>query len=35
MRQLSGSMLLTFVLHALFNVEGTLETVIQLHLSTV
>ncbi len=35
MRRLSGSTLLTFMLHALFNIEGTLETVIQLHLSTV
>jgi membrane protease YdiL (CAAX protease family) len=26
----SGSMLLTFVLHALFNLEGTLETVVQV-----
>ena len=27
----SGSTLLTFVLHALFNLEGTLETVLQMH----
>jgi uncharacterized protein len=27
----SGSTLLTFFLHALFNVEGTLETVVQVH----
>jgi hypothetical protein len=27
----SGSTLLTFVLHALFNLEGTLETVLQVH----
>jgi uncharacterized protein len=27
----SGSTLLTFLLHALFNVEGTLETVVQVH----
>lgn len=33
MRWRSGSTLLTFVLHALFNVEGTLETVVQLYLS--
>jgi uncharacterized protein len=31
MRYVSGSTLLTFLLHALFNVEGTLETVAQLH----
>jgi len=31
MRWRSGSMLLTFLLHALFNIEGTLETVVQLH----
>jgi membrane protease YdiL (CAAX protease family) len=30
MRWRSGSMLLTFLLHALFNLEGTLETVVQL-----
>jgi hypothetical protein len=30
-RLLSGSTLLTFVLHALFNLEGTLETVLQVH----
>ena len=27
----SGSTLLTFILHALFNLEGTLETVVQVH----
>jgi membrane protease YdiL (CAAX protease family) len=27
----SGSTILTFILHALFNLEGTLETVLQLH----
>jgi membrane protease YdiL (CAAX protease family) len=27
----SGSTVLTFVLHALFNVEGTIETVVQMH----
>jgi membrane protease YdiL (CAAX protease family) len=32
MRWCSGSTLLTFVLHALFNLEGTLETVVQVHL---
>jgi CAAX protease family protein len=31
MRWRSGSMLLTFVLHALFNLEGTLETLVQVH----
>jgi CAAX protease family protein len=31
MRWRSGSMLLTFVLHALFNFEGTLETLVQVH----
>ncbi len=31
MRLRSGSTLLTFVLHALFNLEGTLETAIQVH----
>jgi uncharacterized protein len=31
MRWRSGSTLLTFGLHALFNVEGTLETLIQVH----
>jgi uncharacterized protein len=30
MRWRSGSLLLTFVLHGLFNIEGTLETVVQL-----
>ncbi len=28
----SGSVLLTFVLHALFNLEGTMETLVQAHL---
>jgi uncharacterized protein len=31
MRWRSGSTLLTFVLHALFNLEGTIETVLQAH----
>jgi uncharacterized protein len=31
MRARSGSTLLTFLLHALFNLEGTLETVAQIH----
>lgn len=31
MRWRSGSTLLTFLLHALFNFEGTMETVLQLH----
>jgi uncharacterized protein len=31
MRWRSGSTLLTFILHALFNLEGTLETVAQVH----
>ena len=31
MRWRSGSTLLTFFLHALFNVEGTLETVTQVY----
>jgi uncharacterized protein len=31
MRLRSGSTLLTFLLHALFNLEGTLETVAQVH----
>jgi membrane protease YdiL (CAAX protease family) len=31
MRLRSGSTLLTFVLHALFNLEGTLETAVQVH----
>jgi membrane protease YdiL (CAAX protease family) len=30
----SGSTLLTFVLHALFNLEGTMETVAQVHFFT-
>jgi CAAX protease family protein len=34
MRWRSGSTLLTFFLHALFNLEGTLETVAQLHFFT-
>lgn len=33
MRWTSGSTLLTFVLHALFNLEGTLETALQIHFS--
>jgi membrane protease YdiL (CAAX protease family) len=32
MRWRSGSTLLTFVLHALFNLEGMLETVLHIHL---
>jgi uncharacterized protein len=31
MRWRSGSVLLTLVLHALFNLEGTLETLVQVH----
>jgi len=31
MRLRSGSVVLTFVLHALFNLEGTLETMVQVH----
>ncbi len=31
MRLRSGSIVLTFLLHALFNLEGTLETVAQVH----
>jgi uncharacterized protein len=31
LRWRGGSMLLTFVLHALFNAEGTMETFVQLH----
>ncbi|HXW40646.1 MAG TPA: type II CAAX endopeptidase family protein [Xanthobacteraceae bacterium] len=31
MRLRSGSTLLTFVLHALFNLEGTMETFVQVH----
>ncbi len=31
MRWRSGSMLLTFMLHALFNLEGTMETLVQVH----
>lgn len=31
MRHRSGSTLLTFLLHALFNLEGTMETVLQMH----
>jgi membrane protease YdiL (CAAX protease family) len=31
MRWRSGSVLLTFVLHALFNLEGTMETLVQIH----
>jgi uncharacterized protein len=33
MRWKSGSTLLTFILHALFNLEGTLETLIQVHFT--
>jgi len=33
LRWRSGSTLLTFMLHALFNLEGTLETVVRLHFS--
>jgi len=35
MRLRSGSLLLTFLLHALFNLEGTLETVLEVHFYTV
>jgi uncharacterized protein len=31
MRWRSGSVLLTFMLHALFNLEGTMETLVQVH----
>jgi membrane protease YdiL (CAAX protease family) len=31
LRWRSGSMLLTFLLHALFNLEGTFETLVQVH----
>jgi uncharacterized protein len=31
MRWRSGSLLLTFLLHALFNLEGTMETLVQVH----
>lgn len=34
MRWRSGSTLLTFALHALFNLEGTMETVVQIHYFT-
>ena len=34
MRWRSGSTLLTFLLHALFNLEGTMETVVQVHFFT-
>jgi uncharacterized protein len=34
MRARSGSVLLTFLLHALFNLEGTLETIAQMHFLT-
>jgi len=34
MRLRSGSTLLTFILHALFNLEGTLETAVQVHYFT-
>jgi membrane protease YdiL (CAAX protease family) len=33
MRWRSGSVLLTFLLHALFNLEGTFETVLQVHFA--
>jgi membrane protease YdiL (CAAX protease family) len=33
MRWRSGSLLLTFLLHALFNLEGTLETLVLLHFA--
>jgi CAAX protease family protein len=33
MRWRSGSLLLTFLLHALFNLEGTLETLVLIHLA--
>ncbi len=33
MRWHSGSVLLTFLLHALFNLEGTFETVLQVHFA--
>jgi len=33
MRWRSGSVLLTFMLHALFNLEGTFETVLQAHFA--
>jgi membrane protease YdiL (CAAX protease family) len=31
LRWRSGSTVLTFILHALFNLEGTIETVVQVH----
>jgi len=34
MRWRSGSILLTFFLHALFNLEGSLETLVQVHFFT-
>lgn len=34
MRLRSGSTLLTFILHALFNLEGSLETAVQVHYFT-
>jgi hypothetical protein len=34
MRWRSGSTLLTFLLHALFNLEGTLETLVEVHFFT-
>lgn len=34
MRARSGSILLTLLLHALFNLEGTFETVLQIHFFT-
>ena len=33
MRWRSGSLVLTFLLHALFNLEGTLETLALMHLA--
>jgi uncharacterized protein len=33
MRWRSGSLVLTFLLHALFNLEGTLETLALLHFA--
>jgi membrane protease YdiL (CAAX protease family) len=33
MRSRSGSLVLTFLLHALFNLEGTLETLALIHFS--
>jgi hypothetical protein len=33
MRARSGSLVLTFLLHALFNLEGTLETLALIHFA--